>query len=175
MKLLILTSICILMSIACANETKPENEPQNDEVKEEFTLFKLLGKDLEDDEVVDFQNPLGNPVAEEAGKYPHIMYYAGGVEMVYESKTNKVASIFLMGPENKYYQIYKGTLPDGINWDMNRAEVEEKLGKGERRKTYGGEVVFMYKEMFFEIKYNTLDDTNMDAQLKSVLITDFDD
>ncbi len=58
---------------------------------------------------------------------------------------------------------------------MDPAEVEKKIGKGKKRKTYGGEVVYMYKDKLFEVNYNTENDDDMGAQLKSILITDFDD
>ncbi|MEX1002555.1 MAG: hypothetical protein WDZ35_10615 [Crocinitomicaceae bacterium] len=174
MKLFLLLNAVALLSIACVGEDKYESEPQNDETKEEFTLFQLLGKDLEDDKVVEFKKSLGDFEFEEVGKYPHIMFYASGVEMVYEAKTNKVASIFLMGYGNKWYKIYEGSLPEGLKWDMNRTEVEKKIGKGEKRNTYGGSVVYMYKDKSFEVMYNT-EEEDMDAKIKSILIQHYNE
>jgi hypothetical protein len=164
-------STIILLSIACGNA---DTETNKNARQYDFNLFELIGKEMSDKQVKAFMSELGNSDTDDSGKFPHIMFYKGGVELVYSAENNKLETIFLMGQDNNWYQAYEYSLPEDLTWEMTRSEIEAKIGKGEKRKAYRDEIIYMYVNKQFELSYNTGDEENMEAKLKHIMITKFD-
>lgn len=141
-------------------------------VNAKHDLIALPGKKITSQEVQDFLSTLGTKYEENSGKYPHWMYFGSGVEMVIDPEKKTVHAIFLFGEQTQGYQIFKGSLPAGLNWHNTREEVEAILGNGNRR-SFGSEVTMQYPDRHIEIQYQTEDESNMNAKMSTLQIRTF--
>lgn len=142
------------------------------DIKTNNPLYNLIGKEVFGEEAFDFTNSLGNMEAESFRDIRHLQYFASGVEIVYDINDKKIASIFLLAPNyNKWYNPYAGELPFGLNWNMNKSEVETLLGKGIEEHVWGNDYVYQYPEHFISIQYVSEVE---DPKMESIQIRDFE-
>lgn len=142
------------------------------ELKKSNPLYNLLGKDVFGKEVVDFTSSLGTSETESFRDIRHLQYFASGVEIVYNVKDEKIASIFLHAPNyNNWYDPYSGELPYGFNWSMTKSDVENLIGYGEERQLMS-DVYYQYKHHKIEIKYFK---GSENPKMKSIQIRNFEE
>lgn len=102
------------------------------DIKTDNPLYNLIGKEVFGKESFDFTSSLGIPETESFQDIRHLQYFASGVEIVYKANDEKIASIFLLAPNySSWYEAFTGKLPYGLNWNMTKSEVENRIGNGE--------------------------------------------
>ena len=142
------------------------------EISKSNPLSLLLGKDVFGKEAFEFTSTLGIYETESFRDIRHLQYFNSGVEIVYEEKDKKIASIFLFGPDpNSWYEPYTEKLPYDLNWNMTKQSVENLIGKGEEHQLMS-DVFYQYKSLKIQINYFKGSDN---PKMQSILIGNFED
>src|SRR5690606_22936554 len=142
------------------------------EINTDNPLYNLIGKDVFGKEAFDFTSSLGIPETESFQDIRHLQYFTSGVEIVYNVNDEKIASIFLLAPNySSWYEAYTGELPYGLNWNMTKSEVENRIGNGEEYHRLS-DVLYQYKSLEIEIAYFK---GSENPYLKSIQIRDFEE
>lgn len=141
------------------------------DIKTDNPLYNLIGKEVFGKESFDFTSSLGIPETESFQDIRHLQYFASGVEIVYKANDEKIASIFLLAPNySSWYEAFTGKLPYGLNWNMTKSEVENRIGNGEEYHRMS-DVFYQYKSLQIEIAYFK-DSEN--PKMESIQIRDFE-
>lgn len=141
------------------------------DIKTDNPLYNLIGKEVFGKESFDFTSSLGIPETESFQDIRHLQYFASGVEIVYKANDEKIASIFLLAPNySSWYEAFTGKLPYGLNWNMTKSEVENRIGNGEEYHRMS-DVFHQYKSLQIEIAYFK-DSEN--PKMESIQIRDFE-
>lgn len=142
------------------------------DIKTDNPLYNLIGKEVFGKESFDFTSSLGIPETESFQDIRHLQYFASGVEIVYKANDEKIASIFLLAPNySSWYEAFTGKLPYGLNWNMTKSEVENRIGNGEEYHRMS-DVFYQYKSLQIEIAYFK-DSEN--PKMESIQIRDFEE
>lgn len=142
------------------------------EIKKSNPLYYLLGKKVFGKEAFDFTSSLGVSETEFFHDIRHLQYFASGVEIVYDVKDEKIASIFLLAPNSdNWYKPYAGELPYGFNWNMTKSEVESIIGYGTECHLMS-DVFYQYKHHKIEIDYFK---GSENPKMKSIQIRNFEE
>ncbi|NLN33787.1 MAG: hypothetical protein GX159_09385 [Flavobacteriaceae bacterium] len=142
------------------------------DIKTDNPLYNLIGKEVFGKESFDFTSSLGIPETESFQDIRHLQYFASGVEIVYKANDEKIASIFLLAPNySSWYEAFTGKLPYGLNWNMTKSEVENRIGNGEEYHRMS-DVFYQYKSLQIEITYFK---GSENPYLKSIQIRDFEE
>ncbi|WP_394838690.1 hypothetical protein LVJ94_17505 [Pendulispora rubella] len=88
-------------------------------------LSTLIGKPFDAPEVQAFVKPLGL-VEDDDEEYR--VFRAGGISFRIEPRSHRINTIFVYADKISKYTGYKGPLPDGLNFGMDRDAVEQLLG-----------------------------------------------
>lgn len=142
------------------------------DIKTDNPLYNLIGKEVFGKESFDFTSSLGIPETESFQDIRHLQYFTSGVEIVYKANDEKIASIFLLAPNySSWYEAFTGKLPYGLNWNMTKSEVENRIGNGEEYHRMS-DVFYQYKSLQIEIAYFK-DSEN--PKMESIQIRDFEE
>lgn len=142
------------------------------DIKTDNPLYNLIGKEVFGKESFDFTSSLGIPETESFQDIRHLQYFASGVEIVYKANDEKIASIFLLAPNySSWYEAFTGKLPYGLNWNMTKSEVENRIGNGEEYHRMS-DVFYQYRSLQIEIAYFK-DSEN--PKMESIQIRDFEE
>ena len=135
------------------------------------SFYNFIGQDVFGEESMRFRNSLGDYETESFNDIRHLMYFSAGVEIVYDSKDDKISGIFLLGHDQMWYEPYANELPMGLKWEMTKSEVETLLGKGIEHHVYGNDYVYHYPEHFISIKYVS---EGEDPKMETIQIRSFE-
>ncbi len=142
------------------------------DIKTDNPLYNLIGKEVFGKESFDFTSSLGIPETESFQDIRHLQYFASGVEIVYKANVEKIASIFLLAPNySNWYEAFTGKLPYGLNWNMTKSEVENRIGNGEEYHRMS-DVFYQYKSLQIEIAYFK---GSENPKMESIQIRDFEE
>jgi len=135
------------------------------------SFYNFIGQDVFGEESMRYRNSLGDYETESFNDIRHLMYFSAGVEIVYDSKDDKISGIFLLGHDQMWYKPYANELPMGLKWEMTKSEVETLLGKGIEHHVYGNDYVYHYPEHFISIKYVS---EGEDPKMETIQIRSFE-
>jgi len=114
--LLIVQSVLLFTSAQCLS------------IDIEFDLIHLLGQKVDNKEVMKYMKMFNEkPII--TNRYEKSFYYSfnrNGISFLFEKDV--IDTIFLYSGEYEKDKQFKGTIPKGINWFDNSAELNKKLG-----------------------------------------------
>lgn len=134
-------------------------------------LYNFIGQDVFGEESVRFRNSLGDYETESFNDTEHLMYFSAGVEIIYDSKDEKISGIFLLGHDQMWYEAYANELPMGLKWEMTKSEIEILLGKGIEQHIYANDYAYHYPDHFISIKYVS---EGEDPKMETIQIRSFE-
>jgi hypothetical protein len=154
----------IAFFLSCGNSTPNQvpdtftgmNEVGSDTLSGE-DMIKLLNMPVDSEAADKFFSNLGPKEVDNDAKFPHWLFFKGGVEVVVNPETNTIHCIFLMGNNPSLgFSTYGGFLPMDLSWTMKRTMVEGKLGEGKPVK-WSRDLAFQYEDLGVEIEYSETD------------------
>lgn len=101
-------------------------------------LGELVGKPYESPEVQSFVKALGPPTVDKEMGAPESIYYlfeAQGVNLLTESTTDRVSTLFLMASQDGEPG-YPGPLPYGLSFSMTREQVRQAIRAPDKSKAF---------------------------------------
>lgn len=138
---------------------------------EKTDLFSLIGKDIRGEEIQAFLSQIQSEP--EISRYddPIIYFYSfkdKGISLRF-TESDTLEAIFFYSEGADDFRQYKGLLPHGLSFTLNRNEIESILGVPE--KSGGAEVInywVTYPSKKIHIVYNTMQSTDMDARIYTI-------
>jgi hypothetical protein len=170
----------LLISVlsACA-ERAPPQQPQAKKVADAELRppWQLIGMKLDDADVQDYiARSASEPDREIAPGYGvFVSLYRDGVELSADTAGTITTVIIYRSGVNKYEE-YSGPMPQSLNWEMTRDEVEQALGIPDRfsftpNSTTGRyEYYAQYPELDLYLNYDAQTDTDQKARLNDMRI-----